>query len=69
MRADQFKRITSDLKMDVIIFIDSHVGLRRNAEFVKEPSYSITMTEYEISWIWLVWLGRQKDVKNTFGST
>lgn len=44
MRADQFKRITSDLKMDVIIFIDSHVGLRRNAEFVKEPSYSITMT-------------------------
>lgn len=65
MRANQFKRITSDLKMDVIIFIDSHVGLRRNAEFVKEPSYSITMT----SWIWLVWLGRQKDVKNTFGST
>ena len=44
MRANQFKRITSDLKMDVIIFIDSHVGPRRNAEFVKEPSYSITMT-------------------------
>lgn len=43
MRTNQFKRITSDLKMDVIIFIDSHVGPRRNAEFVKEPSYSITM--------------------------